>query len=324
MPNFPLNLPPSASGQLLEVGDSLDLRRSVFPLVFSRLDATFLYHGTSFCTGYSGRSCTAMHVINDGWGPRAEEMRAQGAYGAIAMTGIVYGHVTRNLYRPFVRGKFFPQPPAPDSYSTARDASRVGLDVACLEFEWEPEDRPEPLWVRTDGRARLKKGDTVVAVGFDEVEATELSPGANLDYRDRLRACRLRVDDLVVREPTGMGGGPIMILDANVPAGFSGGPIFAEDGAVVGLVSTGSQFGGYATAVWLEPYDAGFDLFPEQNHSNPDWFESWRLTGGSRNEAEAVFWIKAEADREMAKRDQATLVRVWRPRFDPESWVTAN
>src|SRR5688572_24472577 len=114
MPNFPLNLPPSASGQLLEVGDSLDLRRSVFPLVFSRLDATFLYHGTSFCTGYSGRSCTAMHVINDGWGPRAEEMRAQGAYGASAMTGIVYGHVTRNLYRPFVRGKFFPQPPAPD------------------------------------------------------------------------------------------------------------------------------------------------------------------------------------------------------------------
>ena len=49
-----------------------------------------------------------------------------------------------------------------------------------------------------------------------------------------------------------------------------------------------------------------------------------RVTGGSRHEAEALFWTKAEADRELAKRDQATLVRVWRPRFDPESWVTAS
>lgn len=295
----------------------------MFPLVFSRLDGTFLYHGTCFCTGYSGLSCTAMHVINDGWGPRAEEMRAHGAYGAIAMTGISFGHVTRDLFRPFVRGKFFPQAPAPDSYSTAHDASRVGFDVARLVFDWRPEDRPEPLWVRTDGRTKLKKGDTIIAVGFDEVQATELSPGSNLDYRDRLRACRLRVDDLVQREPVGMGGGPIMILDANVPGGFSGGPIFAEDGAVVGLVSTGSQFGGYASAVWLEPYAAAFDIFSEQNHSNPDWFEGWRLTGGSRNEPEALFWTKAEATRDLAARDQATLVRVWRPRFEPESSVTA-
>lgn len=323
MPNYPLNLPPSASGQLLDLGGRLQMRRSVFPLVFSLLDGTFLYHGTSFCTGYSGLSCTAMHVINEGWGPRAEEMRAQGAYGAIAMTGIAYGRVTRSLFRSFVRGKFFPQAPTPVSFSTDHDASRVGYDVARLDFEWQPGDCPEPLWVRTDGRNQLKKGDTLVAVGFDQAQATKLEPGSNL-YRDRLCACRLRVDDLVVREPTGMGGGPVMILDANVPGGFSGGPIFAEDGAVVGLVSTGNQFGGYATAVWLEPYAAGFNLFPEQNHSNPDWFEGWRVTGGLRSEAAAIFWSRNEAEREVARRVQATLTRVWRARFEAESWMTVS
>lgn len=92
MPNTLPRIPIADYGVPVDVSGIPELRQSVFPLVFSRHDGTFLYHGSCFSVSYAGGFCTAMHVVNEGFGSRrGKEMKSAGAYGLIFVPGLCYG-----------------------------------------------------------------------------------------------------------------------------------------------------------------------------------------------------------------------------------------
>jgi len=325
MPNSSPNFPQAPYGKLIDVSDVLELRRSVFPLVFSNLDGTFLYHGTSFSVTYEGGFCTAMHVIKDGFGSsKSAEMRDKGAYALIYLPGVAYGAPIVRPFRRLLSGIIFPRDPNPLAYRTTRDADDIGYDVARVRFEMEAGDQPFPLWVRTGFSPMLKEGRDVIAVGFNEAKGTISSDGAPLHYRDVLSATRLKVTKLEFREPGALGGGPIMTLNENIPGGFSGGPIFTEDGAVVGLVSTGTKDARYGTGVWLEPYGVRVgsypDIFPEQAHDSEDLFEAWGVIDQGGDEPRSLYWAKGDADIKVPP--AVRVQRVWRDRA-ATGWIKA-
>ncbi|WP_146180341.1 serine protease [Opitutus sp. ER46] len=322
MPNQLPLIPVAGYGEIADVSDVPELRRSVFPLVFSNLDGTFLYHGSCFSVSYSGGFCTAMHVINDGFGSRrGDEMKRLGAYGLIFVPGVCYGAPILHPFRQLDGNVLmFPRDPNPLAYRTERDPDDIGYDIARVRFALQAGDRPRPLWVHCGLWASLKEGDDVVAVGFNEALGTSSTKEDLMHYSDQLSACRLKVTGLEIREPGALGGGPIMTLNANIPPGFSGGPIFAGNGAVVGLVSTGIAGAAHGTGVWLEPYgiqdtrrpESSWlpDVFPDQCHNSQDLFEAWGVVPPGTTDWKEVHWEKAKAEK-IAAGLSGSIRRMW-------------
>jgi serine protease Do len=324
MANFPLNVAQRPSGELIDLSGHLDLRRSVFPLVFAENEGHFRWHGTCFGVSFAGQFVTAMHVINDVLGSRGEALREQGSLGVIFIPGIAYGRLAARPFRLFDQAEVFPGDPNPLDYSSEPDFSRPKLDLASFFPRLEPGDYLSPLWVRTARAVQSRPGDRVLAVGFNQATGVPGDNAAAVNYTDCLSGSWLTVTEMARRNPEGsMGGGPILVFDANIPGGFSGGPIFAEDGAVIGVVSTGMKEASFGTAVALEPLPANRTLFPGQCHDNPDWFRGWAVCGPGSNTPLELHWEKRDAERSASGIPEAQVRQVVRPRSRPDDYIYA-
>jgi serine protease Do len=96
---------------------------------------------------------------------------------------------------------------------------------------------------------RVKNGEKLLAVGYADMsveEPTQLETACTISgymYGSFRKVVDFREADLESSRPW-----PVYIMDGDWPSGMSGGPVFDDSGDVVGLVSTGSPLGGYATA----------------------------------------------------------------------------
>lgn len=91
--------------------------------------------------------------------------------------------------------------------------------------------------IRVSGRCP-RKGDTVVAVGFPEIEDKILD--ANVGQHLLSEAMYAGYGTVTAAHPTGRDRSnpkSVIVVEADWPGGMSGGPVFNESGEVVGLVS---------------------------------------------------------------------------------------
>ncbi|HEY6166499.1 MAG TPA: serine protease [Verrucomicrobiae bacterium] len=275
--------------------DPFGLRRAVVPVLMKDADDVMEGMGTAFHIDGWGTFLTADHVIepvrrhsqrtpSDG-----DEKRftfgPSDVYPVLLLGfGLVYGQVrVPKEALSFVASICTPIRERDDPLASlsGRPELEAASDIAVMHLATPVPDRMVgTLAVRFSGW-QPRKGDTVLALGYPELECQPLDD-AEMNYllSDGMSAAYGHIIDV---HPNGRGSDPTPVIEveANWPCGMSGGPVFNDLGEVIGIVSRSlvpsKDAAGNGCAACLELMPWLRKRVPTLDMSNPGWRVGWAV-----------------------------------------------
>jgi serine protease Do len=276
------------------IHDPFRLRRAVTPVFVRDLrDGMFTGYGTSFYVTPFGHQLSAMHVATDFFNERGIRFHPgvntpilQGTswIGIHHDPGLVYGTCPAGnvLYlRNFV---MFPVDQTKHPLAITFTADQLGrvepaLDLISWDVDGLSERRVAFLPVRIGQGQNVKKGDFVMAVGYDTNRSWRRPRAQIVTYQAEMRGSIGRVIQVHREWNPDRKIWPNFVVDVCWPQGMSGGPVFNEDGAVIGIVSRGADecegIEAWSSALWLEVLPYRSDIFGCIDPRTPGWVCGW-------------------------------------------------
>lgn len=261
------------------------LRERILPLFSfdpNAADERPVGHGTAFRIDPWSRCATAFHVLDDLFqvdaAGKAISLRDNLRLAALEVDGRSYGllPISDDGWRPMAGSYSWFRIDKP----FAQPASLRNL-VELMLLRIRPPELPETgtpyLPVKLRG-AWPQVGDRVMALGYADLDTPRSAPEeADTDrpFRPYLYASIGAISTVEPANPRRDRPWPVLRIDANWPGAMSGGPVFNEDGHVIGIVSTGFEGDGGATATFFAPWDVPERIFTSLDPNNPNRFICW-------------------------------------------------
>ena len=269
--------------------------RGVFPVVDPGLRARILPlfkfdptapeervegYGTAFRIDLWSRCATAFHVLEalfevDPSGTTIA-LKPDVRLAALELQGTGYGviRLLDDAWRPFSSSFSFFRIDKPP-FTAARIRNLTELMALRIRPPALLEDGTP--WLPVDFRRwRPRLGERVLALGFAGLD--QAGDHDTDDDRPIEQQLYGSIGEIIHIEPADAARDrpwPLLRVDADWPGGMSGGPVFNEAGHVIGLVSTGFQGIGGATATWFAGWDVPERIFGSIDPDNPGRFICW-------------------------------------------------
>jgi serine protease Do len=271
----------------------LDLRSRVLPLF--RFNPEFPHdrpvgHGTAFRIDPWSRCATAFHVTEDllaidPVNSSAAVLRNDIRLAALELDDIGYGvaPLPREGWRPIAQ-----------AYSLAAVETRPFQQPRVRNLSELMVMRIRPSIVSEGGTPYLpvdlrrwypRPGERVLALGFADLDVDSNDLGEDRPISQYVYGSLASIVD--VEPASGVRGRPWpqFRVAAEWPHGMSGGPVFNEAGHVIGVVSTGIEGQGIASATYFSGWNVPEQIFASLDPDNSGWF---RCYGAFNAEGELV------------------------------------
>jgi serine protease Do len=293
------------------IQDPFGLRKAIVPVFNRDLNASIIGMGTAFHVDGWGTFLTANHVIDfaqenpisaSSWTKILPNSNGDHPILFFGM-GLVYGKV-KIFEEAFVQveSMIFPMGEKDDPFTNGAKIENIA-DIAVLTANIQPEARqiPSPHFIPLRvSSASPAIGDTVLAVGFPELDCQKLDEDSQISLLTEGMYGAYGIVTAI--HPCGRDSStptPVFKVKCNWPSGISGGPVFNSLGEVIGMVSRsyvpddGSVGEGWAAHFGLISYFN--ELVPTLDIENPrvrrGWAvlrtTPWHVAGFFRTESEA-------------------------------------
>lgn len=264
------------------------LRKAIVPVFRREPDGTTAGLGTAFHIDGWGTLLTADHVVEHTRERHLKELKpnalikvdiAKSSHAAVLLGyGVIFGTVVlpEACWAPISRIDAIIQR-HDDPMAALRGESdyRVHADIAGMRAYLAPE-APTFHALPVDFRWQPQIGEPVFAVGYPELDLTEMSDGQVRAYLEEgMFGVYGTITNLFPGGRDRARPTPVFEVQANWQPGMSGGPVFNRHGHVVGIVSyslpPSEEASGVGYATYLNAIPDARDLAPLLDAENPGY-----------------------------------------------------
>ncbi|MEH6521552.1 S1 family peptidase [Sulfitobacter sp.] len=261
-------------------------------------------HGTTFRIDPWGGCATAFHVV--------EDMLSINDTGdtimllpdrrlvALELNGITYGHVPVpvDAWRPLAGMNV---QCAVDNQPFQNPILRNLSELASLEIHPSGDGNTPAQYFPLDlTHWQPKVGEAVMAFGFAGLDLDKHGHGEDRPLQQYIYGSIGSITDIEPANGDRRSPWPMIRVEAEWPGGMSGGPVFNERGLVIGLVSSGIEGQGVATATYFSGWDIPARILRTIEPHNAGWFRCYGvfdnmgqlITTGPEEEPLVQFAIK--------------------------------
>lgn len=216
--------------------DPFGLRNAIVPVFCQHTDGRMYGMGTAFHFDGFGRFLTADHVVDF---VRAYKDRRPMLF--LSMHAVIYGTISipPDCFAP-VEEIGSPMMDVRDPLNFSGRPKRVpSVDAALLRTGVIGPGARSPQTLRLNtGRATPQVGDIVLAVGFPELDLSEVDEARQSALlTEGMYGAYGRVVEIYPKGTSATHPTPVFAVESDWPSGMSGGPVFNVQGEVIGLVS---------------------------------------------------------------------------------------